>query len=66
MKSPCYSSPCQNQAMCVTNYKYGTFKCLCGEGFTESSGKMVDSRRNCCLIIIINFSTGWIMINNQS
>ena len=33
----------------------------------ESSGKMVDSRHNCCLIIIIiNFSTGWIMINNQS
>ena len=24
----------------------------------ESSGKMVDSWRNCCLIIIINFSTG--------
>ncbi|RMX54972.1 hypothetical protein pdam_00016163 [Pocillopora damicornis] len=32
--SPCSSSPCQNQALCVTNYKYGTFKCLCGEGFT--------------------------------
>ncbi|CAH3114267.1 unnamed protein product, partial [Pocillopora meandrina] len=33
LKSPCSSSPCQNKATCVTNYKYGSFECLCKEGY---------------------------------
>ncbi|KAL9953690.1 hypothetical protein ACROYT_G041143 [Oculina patagonica] len=33
IKSPCFSTPCQNGGACVTNYKDDTFKCLCVKGF---------------------------------
>ncbi|KAL9982849.1 hypothetical protein ACROYT_G004958 [Oculina patagonica] len=29
IKSPCYSTPCQNGGTCVANYKEDTFNCLC-------------------------------------
>ena len=32
-QSPCSSSPCQNEATCVTNYRDGSFECLCAKGF---------------------------------
>lgn len=32
-QSPCSSSPCQNEAACVTNYRDDTFECLCKNGF---------------------------------
>ncbi|PFX33639.1 uncharacterized skeletal organic matrix protein 5-like isoform X2 [Stylophora pistillata] len=33
IKSPCSSSPCQSEALCVANYNDGSFECLCKEGY---------------------------------
>nr|XP_058966223.1 uncharacterized protein LOC131792830 [Pocillopora verrucosa] len=33
IKSPCSSSPCQNEALCFANYNDGSFECLCKEGY---------------------------------
>ncbi|XP_022793198.1 uncharacterized protein LOC111332174 [Stylophora pistillata] len=34
IESPCSSSPCQHESTCLTNYKDGSFKCLCAKGYT--------------------------------
>ncbi|RMX51036.1 hypothetical protein pdam_00024559, partial [Pocillopora damicornis] len=33
IESPCSSSPCQHEATCVTDYRGGSFRCRCAEGF---------------------------------
>ena len=33
VQSPCFSSPCQHEATCVTNYRDGSFGCRCAKGF---------------------------------
>ncbi|XP_078350799.1 uncharacterized protein LOC144635581 [Oculina patagonica] len=45
IKSPCSSSPCQNEAVCVTNYKDDTFECLCKNGFI---GEYCEKAANSC------------------
>ncbi|KAL9954480.1 hypothetical protein ACROYT_G042026 [Oculina patagonica] len=45
IKSPCSSSPCQNEAACVTNYKDDTFECLCKTGFI---GEYCEKAANSC------------------
>ncbi|PFX31818.1 uncharacterized protein LOC111321750 isoform X2 [Stylophora pistillata] len=34
IKSPCSSSPCQNEGTCAPSYKNGMFECLCKKGFS--------------------------------
>ncbi|XP_022778409.1 protein crumbs homolog 1-like [Stylophora pistillata] len=54
IRSPCFSSPCQNKGACIPNYKYNSYDCLCEQGFV---GEYCEKGKVSCIHVFLGVSS---------